>query len=65
MRLKKCLCLVLFAALGLSGIIPAVHTMVQQGFLRSVTVGQLGWLILMAILYLLGEYKQQNVIAIL
>ncbi|CAK8694573.1 unnamed protein product [Clavelina lepadiformis] len=47
---------ILFAALGLSGIVPAGHTMVQQGFLRSVTVGQLGWLILMAILYLLGAF---------
>uniref|UniRef100_H2XV38 Adiponectin receptor n=2 Tax=Ciona intestinalis TaxID=7719 RepID=H2XV38_CIOIN len=47
---------VLFAALGLSGIVPAVHTMVRQGFLRSVTVGQLGWLILMAVLYLTGAF---------
>jgi len=47
---------IVFAALGLSGIVPAIHMTFKLGFLRSVTVGQLGWLYLMAGLYLTGAF---------
>jgi len=47
---------ILFASLGLSGVVPAIHTTFKLGFLRSVTVGQLGWLYLMAFLYLFGAF---------
>nr|CAB3220186.1 adiponectin receptor protein 1-like [Phallusia mammillata] len=47
---------ILFAALGLSGVVPAVHAMVKHGFITAVTAGQLGWLVLMAILYLTGAF---------
>lgn len=47
---------IIFAALGLSGIVPAIHMTFKLGFLRSVTVGQLGWLYLMACLYLTGAF---------
>jgi len=48
---------VLFAALGLSGVVPAIHSVVKFGLLESFTVGQLGWLSLMAVLYLTGKRK--------
>lgn len=47
---------ILFAALGLSGIIPCIHTIVKFGFTNAVMVGQIGWLALMAFLYLFGAF---------
>lgn len=46
---------VIFASLGLSGLIPAIHIAIKHGFVPSLTKGQLGWLYLMAILYLTGK----------
>ncbi len=44
----------MFIALGLSGLIPAVHYGVVFGGYKAFNVGALGWLILMAILYIVG-----------
>lgn len=43
-----------FMGLGLSGVIPCIHTVILDGFFHSVIQGSLGWLILMAVLYLSG-----------
>lgn len=43
-----------FIALGLSGIIPAIHFCISDGFYMAVTVGSFGWLVLMAIMYIGG-----------
>lgn len=43
-----------FMGLGLSGVIPCVHTTILDGFWPSVYDGSLGWLVLMAVLYLSG-----------
>jgi len=47
---------IVFVALGLSGIVPAIHTTFKLGFHKSFSVGQLGWLYLMAFLYILGAF---------
>ncbi|TPP65555.1 Adiponectin receptor [Fasciola gigantica] len=44
----------LFIALGLSGVIPCVHAVIINGFWVSVHHGSLGWLVLMAVLYISG-----------
>lgn len=44
----------LFMALGLSGLIPCIHTIILDGFWHSIYTGSLGWLALMAFLYLSG-----------
>lgn len=44
----------LFIGLGLSGIIPAIHYSVNMGFVAAFTAGALGWLVLMAVLYISG-----------
>ena len=44
----------MFIALGLSGLIPAVHYILTVGFYKAINVGALGWLILMAVLYISG-----------
>lgn len=44
----------MFIALGLSGLIPAVHYGIIFGGYKAFNVGALGWLILMAILYIVG-----------
>lgn len=44
----------MFIALGLSGLIPALHYIVTFGYHKAFNVGALGWLILMAVLYILG-----------
>ncbi len=44
----------MFIALGLSGIIPAVHYILLYGSYKAFNVGALGWLILMAVLYIVG-----------
>uniref|UniRef100_A0A8C6AB68 Adiponectin receptor 2 n=1 Tax=Marmota marmota marmota TaxID=9994 RepID=A0A8C6AB68_MARMA len=43
-----------FLGLGLSGIIPTLHYVISEGFLRAATIGQIGWLMLMASLYITG-----------
>lgn len=44
----------LFIALGLSGIIPASHFIITDGFYHAVDYAALGWVILMAVLYITG-----------
>nr|QVK45751.1 G protein-coupled receptor [Proales similis] len=44
----------MFIALGLSGIIPAIHYIATFGSVKAFNVGALGWLILMAVLYIIG-----------
>uniref|UniRef100_A0A672NJ53 Adiponectin receptor 2 n=1 Tax=Sinocyclocheilus grahami TaxID=75366 RepID=A0A672NJ53_SINGR len=36
------------------GVIPTLHFMITEGFLRATTMGQMGWLFLMAVLYITG-----------
>ena len=43
-----------FIALGLSGVIPAMHFVIIHGFWEGVYNAALGWLVLMAILYIVG-----------
>jgi len=43
-----------FIALGSSGLIPAVHYIMTVGSHKAFNVGALGWLILMALLYVVG-----------
>ncbi|XP_073178401.1 LOW QUALITY PROTEIN: adiponectin receptor protein 1-like [Lepidochelys kempii] len=43
-----------FLGLGLSGLVPTLHFMLAEGPVRAVTAGQMGWLFLMALLYILG-----------
>ena len=43
-----------FIALGLSGVIPAMHYVITEGFYQAVNYAALGWLVLMAILYIVG-----------
>ncbi|XP_056373858.1 adiponectin receptor protein 2 isoform X3 [Hyla sarda] len=43
-----------FIGLGLSGIIPTLHFVISEGFLKAATMGQIGWLVLMASLYITG-----------
>lgn len=44
----------LFIGLGLSGIIPAMHYVITDGFWDAINVAALGWLVLMAVLYITG-----------
>jgi len=44
----------MFIGLGLSGVIPAVHYIVTDGFYDAINVAALGWLLLMAFLYIAG-----------
>ncbi len=44
----------MFIALGLSGLIPAIHYIISFGSVKAFNVGGLGWLILMAVLYIIG-----------
>lgn len=43
-----------FIALGLSGVIPAMHFVIIHGFWEGIYNAALGWLVLMAILYIVG-----------
>ncbi|XP_059813650.1 adiponectin receptor protein 2-like [Hypanus sabinus] len=43
-----------FLGLGLSRLVPTLHFMFVEGFIKAATVGQLGWLFLMAFLYIVG-----------
>lgn len=43
-----------FATFGLSGVIPAIHYSIAEGWLNAIYTASLGWLILMGSLYILG-----------
>ncbi|CAH8515371.1 unnamed protein product [Schistosoma curassoni] len=43
-----------FIALGLSGVIPSVHSTILNGFWQSVNHLSFGWLVLMGVLYISG-----------
>ena len=43
-----------FIGLGLSGVIPAMHYVIEEGFYNAVNFAALGWLVLMAFLYISG-----------
>ncbi|XP_069141674.1 adiponectin receptor protein-like [Argopecten irradians] len=43
-----------FIALGLSGVIPALHYVLIEGFYNAINFAALGWLVLMAVLYIAG-----------
>ena len=44
----------LFAFLGLSGVIPATHFSLLEGVVAALTAGGLGWLLLMAAIFIFG-----------
>lgn len=44
----------MFIALGLSGVIPALHYVITDGFWHAINKAALGWLVLMAFLYIFG-----------
>lgn len=44
----------MFIGLGLSGVIPAMHYVITDGFYEAIEYAALGWLVLMAILYITG-----------
>lgn len=43
-----------FMSFGLSGIIPAIHYVLMEGWFSKISQASLGWLILMGLLYILG-----------
>ncbi|XP_061125280.1 adiponectin receptor protein 2 [Syngnathus typhle] len=43
-----------FVGLGLSGVVPTLHFVISEGLIRATTMGQIGWLFLMATLYITG-----------
>ncbi|XP_005097206.1 adiponectin receptor protein [Aplysia californica] len=43
-----------FVALGLSGVVPAMHYVITDGFWHAINYAALGWLVLMAVLYIVG-----------
>ncbi|XP_064632373.1 adiponectin receptor protein-like isoform X2 [Lineus longissimus] len=43
-----------FIGLGLSGVIPAIHYIITDGFWEAINFAALGWLVLMAVLYIVG-----------
>lgn len=43
-----------FMAFGLSGVIPAIHYVLMEGWFNDISRASLGWLILMGLLYILG-----------
>ena len=45
-----------FVALGLSGVIPALHYVITDGFYHAINYAALGWLSLMAVLYIFGAF---------
>ena len=44
----------MFIAFGLSGVIPAFHFVITDGFYNAFNDASLGWLLLMAVLYIVG-----------
>lgn len=49
-----CLCSGVFVGLGLSGVVPTLHFVISEGLIKATTMGQMGWLLLMATLYITG-----------
>ncbi|CAL8087251.1 unnamed protein product [Calicophoron daubneyi] len=45
---------VLFISLGLSAVVPCTHFVLMEGFWEAVNYSALGWLLLMAVLYISG-----------
>ncbi|KAH8395819.1 hypothetical protein KR215_004574 [Drosophila sulfurigaster] len=43
-----------FMSFGLSGVIPAIHYSIMEGWFSQISRASLGWLILMGLLYILG-----------
>ncbi|XP_004083071.1 adiponectin receptor protein 2 [Oryzias latipes] len=43
-----------FVGLGLSGVVPTLHFVISEGLIKATTIGQIGWLFLMATLYITG-----------
>lgn len=43
-----------FMVFGLSGVVPAVHYAISEGWFNALSRASLGWLILMGCLYILG-----------
>ncbi|XP_017847523.1 adiponectin receptor protein isoform X2 [Drosophila busckii] len=43
-----------FMSFGLSGVIPAIHYSIMEGWVSQISRASLGWLILMGMLYILG-----------
>lgn len=43
-----------FMVFGLSGVVPAVHYAISEGWFNAISRASLGWLILMGCLYILG-----------
>lgn len=48
------LCSGVFVGLGLSGVVPSLHFVISEGLIKATTMGQMGWLLLMATLYITG-----------
>ena len=48
------LCEGVFVALGLSGVIPAGHFVITDGLSHAFNYAALGWIMLMAFLYIIG-----------
>jgi len=44
----------IFIAFGMSGVIPALHFVITDGFWNAIYKASLGWLFLMALLYIAG-----------
>lgn len=43
-----------FMGFGLSGVVPAFHYAISEGWFKALSQASLGWLILMGCLYILG-----------
>lgn len=41
-------------AFGLSGVVPAIHYVIMEGWFNDISRASLGWLVLMGLLYILG-----------
>lgn len=54
LTLCVCVCLGVFVGLGLSGVVPTLHFIISEGLIKATTMGQMGWLLLMATLYITG-----------
>lgn len=49
-----CVSVGVFVGLGLSGVVPSLHFVISEGLIKATTIGQMGWLLLMATLYITG-----------
>lgn len=43
-----------FMAFGLSGVVPAIHYIIMEGWVSKISKASIGWLVLMGLLYILG-----------